>query len=274
MSVQCYNFTPRLNRSWLILESAEGKDHMTTGFIRVEAFEAPKLRGNVISSLISNTIGKILIGHTLHLKVALWKWCHIIALCNVQHIILAPGIETFHVAIPLFTLHTAVSVRSSNRTVIITLSTFWLAVSLYKHACHLYPTCNNTLLFDMHSRCGIWSARYYGIYSHRGDYKLILGDNGFSGMIKRWSVESTVSYTRVCTSLKICTKKIGVGSVGVTTAEVFGGKRLTRVMLSGRSVFWVDKKYMSATNFRVFYFIYFSQCWLICKMLLKTGQWY
>jgi hypothetical protein len=39
-----------------MLESAEIKDHVTTGYIQVEAFEAPKLRGNVVSSLISITI--------------------------------------------------------------------------------------------------------------------------------------------------------------------------------------------------------------------------
>jgi hypothetical protein len=33
------------------------------------------------------------------------------------------------------------------------------------------------------------------------------------------------------------TKNIGVSSVGVTTAEVFGGKRLTQLVLSGWGVF-------------------------------------
>jgi hypothetical protein len=36
-------------------------------------------------------------------------------------------------------------------------------------------------------------------------------------------------------------KKIGVGSVGVTTAEVFGGKRLTQAVLSGLGVCRVGK---------------------------------
>ena len=51
--------------------------------------------------------------------------------------------------------------------------------------------------------------------------------------------------------------KIGVGSVGVTTAEVFGGKLLTHAVLSWRGVFRVGKKEMSATNVHFFYFIYF-----------------
>jgi hypothetical protein len=38
--------------------------------------------------------------------------------------------------------------------------------------------------------------------------------------------------------------------------------------------FGVAKKETSAMHLRVLYFIYFSQCWLICKILLKTGQWY
>jgi hypothetical protein len=53
------------------------------------------------------------------------------------------------------------------------------------------------------------------------------------------------------------TLKIGVGSVGVTTAEVFGGKRLTQAVLSGRGVCRVGKKEMSARNLHFFYFIYF-----------------
>jgi hypothetical protein len=52
-------------------------------------------------------------------------------------------------------------------------------------------------------------------------------------------------------------KKIGVGSVGVTTAKVFGGKRLTQAVLSGRGVCRVGKKEMSARNLHFFYFIYF-----------------
>jgi hypothetical protein len=32
-------------------------------------------------------------------------------------------------------------------------------------------------------------------------------------------------------------KRNRVGSVGVTTAEIFGGKRLTQAVLSGRAVF-------------------------------------
>jgi hypothetical protein len=51
--------------------------------------------------------------------------------------------------------------------------------------------------------------------------------------------------------------KIGVGSVGVTTAEAFGGKRLTQAVLSVRGVCRVGKKEMSARNLHLFYFIYF-----------------
>jgi hypothetical protein len=52
-------------------------------------------------------------------------------------------------------------------------------------------------------------------------------------------------------------EKIGVGSVGVTTSEVFGGKRLTQAVLSGRGVCRVGKKEMSARKLHLFYFIYF-----------------
>jgi hypothetical protein len=55
----------------------------------------------------------------------------------------------------------------------------------------------------------------------------------------------------------ISRKKNEVGSVGVTTAEVFGGKRLTQAVLSGRGVCRVGKKEMSARNLHFFYFIYF-----------------
>jgi hypothetical protein len=51
--------------------------------------------------------------------------------------------------------------------------------------------------------------------------------------------------------------KNGVGRVGVTTAEVFDGKRLTQAVLSGRGVCRVGKKEMSARNLHLFYFIYF-----------------
>jgi hypothetical protein len=52
-------------------------------------------------------------------------------------------------------------------------------------------------------------------------------------------------------------RKIGVGSVGVTTAEVFGGKGLTQAVLSGRGVCRVGRKEMSARNLHFFYSIYF-----------------
>jgi hypothetical protein len=68
-----------------------------------------------------------------------------------------------------------------------------------------------------------------------------------------------LKYTRsfVPTNIVGQFKKIGVGSVGVTTAEVFGGKRLTQAVLSGRGVCRVGKKEMSARNLHFFYFIYF-----------------
>jgi hypothetical protein len=85
-------------------------------------------------------------------------------------------------------------------------------------------------------------------------------------MLRKFSVSWTKLFTKITwmlvgyliwMNLPFRLSKNGVGSVGVTTAEVFGGKRLTQAVLSGRGVCRVGKKKMSARNLHFFYFIYF-----------------